>query len=267
MGQPRTLLDFRADLDILDRNAKNLEGGAQNFRSGLDLEAWELHVKDVLGEMDRAASRLASAPPPASPGKVVSEVWWMDFKAALEQLVPKYRGWCEWVLATAPKMQFVLGPPADRGARYEAHGKFMSAAYAECGLWLRRVGHARQRLFRLAGVVEEDSAAPPQPAEGTVAVQKNDQPAGDSRSKASGGSDGAVSRGKPATVQQRMLDVIVKDPGCRGRTAQEWAEALKCSPSTVVATDIWKQLEIVRETEKVAKRKDRQRRGSSHRTE
>ena len=62
-----------------------------------------------------------------------------------------------------------------------------------------------------------------------------------------------------ATVNQRMSELIIERKGTMGWNSRQWAEFLKCTASTVVATTVWKELEIARKVGKAELRKDRRR--------
>jgi hypothetical protein len=63
-------------------------------------------------------------------------------------------------------------------------------------------------------------------------------------------------------VNGRMMDKILKDPECRGWTAKEWAECLKCSAPSVVTTRAWKELAQFRQEMKAERARDRHGRGA-----
>jgi|GEM_PF-6990617 len=51
---------------------------------------------------------------------------------------------------------------------------------------------------------------------------------------------------KPATVNERMISMMLKKPESKGWTARGWATSLGCAKSTVAGTDAWQQLEQIR---------------------
>ena len=53
---------------------------------------------------------------------------------------------------------------------------------------------------------------------------------------------------RKATIAARMYDLIRKDPATHEWTSRQFAEKLECQPSTVVATAVWKELAIARES-------------------
>ena len=59
------------------------------------------------------------------------------------------------------------------------------------------------------------------------------------------GANGAV---KGKRINARMLETIMTTPDTRGWTARKWAEHLKCSKSSVIATGAWKALKTHRDT-------------------
>ena len=55
---------------------------------------------------------------------------------------------------------------------------------------------------------------------------------------------------RPATVNQRMLDTLERDPESLNWPAQKWADALECSKSTVHGTPAWKRIQAARALQK-----------------
>jgi hypothetical protein len=53
------------------------------------------------------------------------------------------------------------------------------------------------------------------------------------------------------TMDHRMMELIRDDPDAQGWTARQFAERLKCSPSTVCGTKTWKRLQEAREQAKL----------------
>ena len=51
---------------------------------------------------------------------------------------------------------------------------------------------------------------------------------------------------KGKNINGQMAARLVEDSECRGWTGRQWASELKCSPSTVVTQDCWKQLQAAR---------------------
>jgi hypothetical protein len=58
-------------------------------------------------------------------------------------------------------------------------------------------------------------------------------------------------------VNARMLEKILADPACKGWTCKEFAQYLKCSEPSVVATKAWKELEWFRNEQAANYAKDR----------
>jgi hypothetical protein len=61
------------------------------------------------------------------------------------------------------------------------------------------------------------------------------------------------------TVNARMLETIQQDPSAMGWSSPKWAKQLKCSRSTIVATEAWRMLESARLRAKAERMTDRRR--------
>ena len=64
---------------------------------------------------------------------------------------------------------------------------------------------------------------------------------------------------RPATINERMLGVLAKNPESSGWKSPEWAAYLDCSKSSVVETAAWKHLRNARLHERAIRKKDRRR--------
>lgn len=59
-----------------------------------------------------------------------------------------------------------------------------------------------------------------------------------------------IPKGKRKSVNGRMLHAILKNPKAIGWTAVRWAAHLKCARSSVVATRAWKELQLIRKSQR-----------------
>lgn len=69
-----------------------------------------------------------------------------------------------------------------------------------------------------------------------------------------------VNKKRRPSVNARMLETIQADPGAMGWTSSKWAKHLKCVKSSVVATETWKNMQMVRERNRAERAQDRRRR-------
>lgn len=66
-------------------------------------------------------------------------------------------------------------------------------------------------------------------------------------------------KNRKAGINARMLETIQRDMTAMGWTSRSWAKHLKCSPSSIVATDAWESLESARLRAKASRMSDRRR--------